>query len=135
MQYCFDVSRYFLYKITLPNYCAIRNKATTVTLHNLKIQFLNGFPQGNTTNNIEEMYEAWLRDPSSVHLSWQIYFKNMDSSMKTTIVPLTGLTTSLSPSTSQYDDHMKVQLLVRAYQVRGHHIAKVDPLKILNADL
>jgi 2-oxoglutarate dehydrogenase E1 component len=57
-----------------------------------------------------------------------------------TIVPLTGMATSLSPSTevsSSYDvnDHMKVQLLVRAYQVRGHHIAKLDPLEILNADL
>jgi 2-oxoglutarate dehydrogenase complex dehydrogenase (E1) component-like enzyme len=28
-----------------------------------------------------------------------------------------------------------VQLLVRAYQVRGHHIANLDPLRILNADL
>jgi 2-oxoglutarate dehydrogenase E1 component len=38
---------------------------------------------------------------------------------------------------SSYDvtDHMKVQLLVRAYQARGHHIAKLDPLEILNADL
>ena len=50
------------------------------------------------------------------------------------------MATSLSPSTdtsSSYDvnDHLKVQLLVRAYQVRGHHIAKLDPLEILNADL
>jgi 2-oxoglutarate dehydrogenase E1 component len=28
-----------------------------------------------------------------------------------------------------------VQLLVRAYQVRGHHVAELDPLGILNADL
>lgn len=29
----------------------------------------------------------------------------------------------------------QVQLLVRAYQVRGHHIAKLDPLGILDPDL
>ena len=29
----------------------------------------------------------------------------------------------------------QVQLLVRAYQVRGHHKAKLDPLGILHADL
>jgi len=29
----------------------------------------------------------------------------------------------------------KVQLLVRAYQVRGHHVAELDPLGILDADL
>ncbi|CAB5202957.1 uncharacterized protein OCT59_030094 [Rhizophagus irregularis] len=112
---------------------AIRNKATAVNSSQPQDSVSqNGFSQRNATNYIEGIYEAWLRDPSSVHLSWQIYFKNMESNMKTyrpspTIVPLTGLTTSLSPSTSQYDDHMKVQLLVRAYQVRGHHIAKLDP--------
>jgi len=31
-------------------------------------------------------------------------------------------------------DHMKVQLLVRAFQVRGHHIAKLDPLGFTHAD-
>ncbi|RGB41814.1 thiamine diphosphate-binding protein [Rhizophagus diaphanus] len=103
---------------------AIRNKATAVNSSQPQDSVSqNDFSQRNATNYIEGMYEAWLRDPSSIHLSWQIYFKNMDSNMKTyrpspTIVPLTGLTTSLSPSTSQYDDHMKVQLLVRAYQVR-----------------
>lgn len=30
---------------------------------------------------------------------------------------------------------MKVQLLVRAYQVRGHHRATLDPLQISKADL
>ena len=29
----------------------------------------------------------------------------------------------------------QVQLLVRAYQVRGHHKAKLDPLGIIAADL
>lgn len=29
----------------------------------------------------------------------------------------------------------QIQLLVRAYQVRGHHIAKLDPLGIFDADL
>ncbi|KAG0241728.1 2-oxoglutarate dehydrogenase E1 component, partial [Mortierella polycephala] len=32
-------------------------------------------------------------------------------------------------------DHLKIQLLVRAYQVRGHHIARLDPLGISNAEL
>lgn len=30
---------------------------------------------------------------------------------------------------------MQVQLLVRAYQVRGHHVAELDPLGILDTDL
>ena len=34
-----------------------------------------------------------------------------------------------------YLTNSQVQLLVRAYQVRGHHIAKLDPLGILDPDL
>ena len=36
----------------------------------------------------------------------------------------------LSLSGTEVTDHMKVQLLVRAYQARGHHKAKTDPLGI-----
>lgn len=32
-------------------------------------------------------------------------------------------------------DHLKVQLLVRAYQVRGHHLAQLDPLGILQPNV
>ena len=31
--------------------------------------------------------------------------------------------------------YVQVQLLVRAYQVRGHHVAELDPLGIMDADL
>ncbi|CAG8442109.1 1312_t:CDS:2 [Diversispora eburnea] len=105
----------------------------------------DNFMQGTTASYIDEMYDAWSKDPNSVHLSWQVYFKNMQNGVSPgnayqpppTIVPLTGMSTSLSPTTEPHDvyDHMKVQLLVRAYQVRGHHIAKLDPLGIMNADL
>ena len=32
-------------------------------------------------------------------------------------------------------DHLAVQALIRAYQIRGHNIAKLDPLGINEADL
>lgn len=32
-------------------------------------------------------------------------------------------------------DHIKVQLLIRAYQVRGHQLANLDPLDINNIHL
>jgi len=133
----------------VPSLGTIRNKVTAVnsSYPQASVSPNDVFLQGNSASYIEEMYEAWLKDPSSVHLSWQGYFKNMQSGMNPrvayqpppTIVPLTGMAPSLelSSSYSSYDvnDHMKVQLLVRAYQVRGHHIAKLDPLGILNADL
>jgi 2-oxoglutarate dehydrogenase E1 component len=33
------------------------------------------------------------------------------------------------------DDHLAVQAIIRSYQIRGHHIAKLDPLGIQSADL
>ncbi|CAI2171207.1 12311_t:CDS:2 [Funneliformis geosporum] len=126
---------------------AIRNKVTAVNsiYPQPSVSPNDVFLQGNTATYIEEMYEAWLKDPTSVHLSWQVYFKNIQSGINPrvayqpppTIVPLTGSVTSISTEAGSYDvtDHMKVQLLVRAFQVRGHHIAKLDPLGILNPDL
>ena len=90
---------------------------------------------------------SWKRDPSSVHLSWQVYFKNMeDGNMPISqafqppptlvptpeggvpsVLPGAGFATGQSPDVTA---HLKVQLLVRAYQARGHHKAKTDPLGI-----
>lgn len=110
----------------------------------------DGFLQGGAASYIEEMYEAWLKDPSSVHLSWQIYFKNMANGVPSTqaysppptLVPSASARLpalpgagALNGSSKDVIEHMKIQLLVRAYQVRGHHIANLDPLGIQHADL
>lgn len=93
------------------------------------------------------MYLQWKEDPSSVHISWQVYFKNMESgdmpmsqafTPPPTLVPTpTGGVASFSPGLgmsagegSDVTNHLKVQLLVRAYQARGHHKANIDPLGI-----
>lgn len=93
------------------------------------------------------MYMQWKRDPSSVHVSWQVYFRNMESGdmpmsqafqPPPTIVPSTSSGVSdIRPGLgmghgegSEVLNHLKVQLLVRAYQSRGHHKARIDPLGI-----
>ncbi|KAK5113778.1 2-oxoglutarate dehydrogenase E1 component [Meristemomyces frigidus] len=113
----------------------------------------DSFLSGNSANYVDEMYMAWKDDPSSVHISWQAYFRNMESGdMPTsraftpppTLMPQVGGVPSTIPSagtsasTGQGSDvmtHLKVQLLVRAYQARGHHKAKIDPLGIKNESL
>ncbi|KAG0124893.1 thiamine diphosphate-binding protein [Tuber indicum] len=110
----------------------------------------DSFLQGNTANYIDEMYLSWKKDPSSVHISWQVYFRNMEGNglpsqafqAPPTLVPTpTGGVPSLVPGAhlggnTDVTKHLKVQLLVRAYQVRGHHKANIDPLGIRsNADL
>lgn len=90
---------------------------------------------------------AWREDPSSVHVSWQTYFKNMENGSMPisqafqpppTIVPTpTGGVPQHMPDAGlgsiagkDVTNHLKAQLLVRAYQARGHHKAKTDPLGI-----
>ncbi|KAK2804146.1 2-oxoglutarate dehydrogenase E1 component [Emmonsiellopsis sp. PD_5] len=107
----------------------------------------DSFLQGSTANYIDEMYMAWKKDPTSVHISWQTYFRNMeDGNMPIsqafqpppTLVPTpTGGVPQHMPDAGTFSaagadvsNHLKVQLLVRAYQARGHHKAKIDPLGI-----
>jgi 2-oxoglutarate dehydrogenase E1 component len=95
------------------------------------------------------MYLSWKKDPQSVHISWQVYFKNMEGDgpasqafqAPPTLVPTpTGGVPAIVPGAhlggnTDVTKHLKVQLLVRAYQVRGHHKAKIDPLGIRSMDI
>ncbi|KAK3997097.1 thiamine diphosphate-binding protein [Cladorrhinum sp. PSN332] len=110
----------------------------------------DNFLSGNTANYIDEMYLEWKKDPQSVHVSWQVYFKNMESgdmpisqafTPPPSLVPasqhIVGLAAGAGVGIGEGADvtnHLKVQLLVRAYQARGHHKAKIDPLGIRNAN-
>ncbi|KAI3644982.1 hypothetical protein MP228_011146 [Amoeboaphelidium protococcarum] len=109
-----------------------------------------GFLGGSVTPYIEQMYEAWKKDPKSVHVSWQSYFSNVNSGASSKVAfqappslkmaehegaAIANLEALPAGAQSEILDHMKVQLMVRAYQVRGHHLAKLDPLGILEPDL
>ncbi|KAF1936146.1 2-oxoglutarate dehydrogenase, E1 component [Clathrospora elynae] len=108
----------------------------------------DSFLQGNTANYVDGMYMQWKQDPTSVHVSWQVYFRNMESGdmpVSQAFQPPPTIMSSPQVSTSGHSKpgmgmasaegtdvmtHLKVQLLVRAYQARGHHKAKIDPLGI-----
>lgn len=91
---------------------------------------------------IDEMYESWRHDPSSVHALWNAYFKAVEggASPAQAFTPPPGLQVlglaapNFQPGAEPIKEdvilHLKVQLLVRAYQVRGHQKAHIDPLGI-----
>lgn len=97
----------------------------------------------NTSNAYyaEEMHRRWREDPKSVHSSWDAYFKGMDQGLPSEQA-FTPVPSQLSPDSTGYkthnvhpaNDYLKLQLLVRAYQVQGHSIARIDPLKILDTE-
>lgn len=81
---------------------------------------------------LESQYKKWLDNPGSVDGSWQSYFSHL-SIGKTSPIPnvssISATNTTITPLI--IEEHMKVQLLIRAYQVRGHLKAKIDPLSIM----
>lgn len=108
----------------------------------------DGFLQGNSANYIDAMYESWSKDPTSVHISWQAYFRNLANGVPSDQAFMPAPTDSarlpempgatlpvMNESSKQVIEHMKIQLLVRAYQVRGHNIADLDPLHIQRASV
>lgn len=113
------------------------------------------FMNGSSSYYIEQMYESWKVDPSSVHKSWQIYFSCVEAGAAPgqayqappLLVP-SAQTFAVQPVPQArhvpaapddvhraIQDHLKIQLLIRSYQTRGHNIADLDPLGINSVDL
>ncbi|KAF3842049.1 hypothetical protein F7725_024000 [Dissostichus mawsoni] len=97
-----------------------------------------------SSSYMEEMYIAWLEDHKNVHESWDAFFSNIHASSppgeageRRPSALLKGRVLSHSANMAQkvVEDHLAVHTLIRAYQIRGHHVAQLDPLGILDADL
>ncbi|GAA5944634.1 hypothetical protein JCM3775_005858 [Rhodotorula graminis] len=130
---------------TRPLACARRSPALArpFTAATPRLEPLNG----GSASYAEAMLEEWKQDPSSVHASWRAYFEltegGLPASQAFQAPPIAIGDSMEGPAPvllnmgggGQIEDHMKVQLLVRAFQVRGHHIAKLDPLGMSHADL
>eukprot|EP00127_Corallochytrium_limacisporum_P007174 Clim_evm47s243 gene=Clim_evmTU47s243 len=107
------------------------------------------FLDGSSGPYVEEMYRAWKQDPKSVHVSWASYFRNVEAGL----APASAVQTPPALQTSAHvrdtaesdvmrlphagtltSDEIKkyigVSMLIRAYQVRGHLKADIDPLGI-----
>ncbi|XP_034727995.1 2-oxoglutarate dehydrogenase, mitochondrial-like [Etheostoma cragini] len=104
------------------------------------------FLNGTSSNYVEEMYFAWLENPKSVHKSWDVFFRNANagappgaayqSPLALSAVPQLSSLVGAQPNVEKLvEDHLAVQSLIRAYQIRGHHVAQLDPLGIMDADL
>eukprot|EP01135_Chromosphaera_perkinsii_P007575 Nk52_evm31s914 gene=Nk52_evmTU31s914 len=99
----------------------------------------NNFMNGTTGPYVDEMYRSWKNDPSSVHASWDAYFRT-GSFQPSPALGAKGASSgdamSGGPTSAKViQDHLNVHALIRGYQVRGHNVAKLDPLGILEADL
>ena len=107
------------------------------------------FLYGGNSSFIEELYARYLTDPSGVDPSWRAYFDELEPEnralferARAALVPRPAQLRLVQPEPaaagehsiddpsvkSLIHDHLRVIMLIRAYRVRGHLIAKLDPL-------
>ena len=100
-------------------------------------------PSASNLEFIEQLYDEFARDPSSLAPEWRQYFENLKNGEPLMSAPTgpsfrpPGLFSARpsSPSETERFDESKIAALqhrvyrlVRHYRVRGHNIAAVDPL-------
>ncbi|XP_037082779.1 2-oxoglutarate dehydrogenase, mitochondrial-like [Pollicipes pollicipes] len=114
------------------------------------------FINGTSSSYVEEMYVQWLRDPASVHVSWDAYFSRAaggappgaayssppslatpaaNTAPVTALVPhgagaSSGVARAATADEKSIQDHLSVLGVIRSYQIRGHLVARLDPLEI-----
>ncbi|KNC52888.1 uncharacterized protein AMSG_12229 [Thecamonas trahens ATCC 50062] len=92
----------------------------------------NAVLSGTAANWVDAQYAAWQLDPESVGSEWAEYFARIDSGVHASDAfspkPVAGPATSAGVSAGELDLTVKVMLLMRAFEVRGHSLAKTDPL-------
>jgi 2-oxoglutarate dehydrogenase E1 component len=71
-------------------------------------------PDSLSLSFLEDLYSNYVRNPSSVPADWQSYFERE--------------VTQASNGAHVNALQERVDLLIRSYRVRGHRVAKVDPL-------
>ena len=98
------------------------------------------------------MYLQWLENPASVHASWQSYFKQVQAGaapgqayqapptlassavyrVEGGAAPAAAATGTASAADVQaaVNRNLALENVIRAYQVRGHFMADLDPLGI-----
>ena len=106
---------------------------------NLKQLYQTSHLYGGNATYIETWYESWLKDPQSVPETWRAYFESMPPAETEEeghiAVEERFRKLSLSnyhyPATStEFTDHKQasVSRLINSYRIRGHEIAKLNPL-------
>ena len=88
-------------------------------------------------NYLDELYQTYKKDPSSLDESWQKFFEGFEfaqlngGSNGTSTATTTPSQTEAGDtvSTAHFDNEIKVRHLIHAYRTRGHLRAKTNPVR------
>ena len=100
---------------------------------------------------IEEMYVRFIENDPELPDSWKKYFSDLNEDLNSVTKEITGptwgpkkisidpkrnrkLEDNLSGSEKEKVDSIKAIALIRAYRIRGHLIANLDPLGLMKRD-
>ena len=122
-----------------------------------KIYKKTSFLAGNNSEFIEEFYTEYLNNPNSIPQSWKLFFDGLEEKEETILKGIRG--PSWSPikkniknkkendtqeknlndnenllTEQSTKDSIRAIMLIRAYRIRGHLIANLDPLGILERE-
>ena len=108
------------------------------------------FLYGGNGAFIEDLYARYLRDPSTIDPSWRVYFDELGAETRALFERSRSALkrdagNGLRPAQGVLErgeivdlgsertrrliiDHLRVVMLIRAYRVRGHLLADLDPL-------
>ena len=118
------------------------------------------FLAGNNAEFINEFYSDYLSNPNSVPESWRKFFEGLSDDQKLIYEDLKGpswsrdkinrkkklvenINTKIEKSSENLDlestkqstkDSVRAIMLIRAYRIRGHLIANLDPLSLLKKE-
>lgn len=107
-------------------------------------QQLSSYLSGANAAYIEELYENYLKDPSSVSSEWQQYFASLNGGKPSQDVSHAAIRDQLlqsakaprqsnishDTSTDAIRKQSQVAQLINAYRAHGHHYANLDPLNL-----
>ncbi len=90
---------------------------------------------GPRAGELAGRYHAWLQNPQSVGTQWQDFFARLDAEARTLIEDIGGFAPTPSPvgggdSRLAALHSIRARMLIRAYRVRGHLEARLDPLDL-----
>eukprot|EP00007_Cunea_sp_BSH-02190019_P004529 CAMPEP_0174240378 /NCGR_PEP_ID=MMETSP0417-20130205/18547_1 /TAXON_ID=242541 /ORGANISM="Mayorella sp, Strain BSH-02190019" /LENGTH=1037 /DNA_ID=CAMNT_0015319461 /DNA_START=54 /DNA_END=3163 /DNA_ORIENTATION=- len=105
-------------------------------------QLSESHASGASANYLEQMWEEWSRDPSSVHASWNAYFSNVKAgaapgdahAVPPSSAGVSGSAQAAAPAMgtvpeASHEKLLNLFMLLRSFQVYGHEFADTNPLK------
>ncbi len=131
------------------------------TLKNNNIFEKTSFLGGNSSEFIEELYAQYIINPDSISNEWKEFFKGLNDNKEEIINTVNGpswspkkkkkkiskngeqtktdvenedFTKDLSTVKQSAKDSIRANTLMRAYRIRGHMIANLDPLGLLTRE-